>query len=133
MNIIKKLSGIVAIITLLSTSALANGNSTAESQSVKKARIAVEAAPAYDWKTLAESAKICFEKNQNTEQALEWINKSIQLEKDPMNLEILADYYVSKGETAKGIEKLIEAIDAGRAQNFWYDSSNIQAKIWKLR
>lgn len=131
MKTIQKMIGAVAVVALISFSATAS--STGESKSVKKAKEAVEEAAGYDWKTMAESAAICFKKGQNIEQAMVWIEKSIEIQEDPFNLEILADYYASLGKKDKAITTYVKAIDAGRAQNFWYDNSHLQAKIWDLR
>ena len=62
-----------------------------------------------------------------------WIEKSIEIQKDPLNLEILADYYVEKNETERATKTYIQAIEAGKEQNFWFDSSDLQAKLWNLK
>ncbi|RED94413.1 hypothetical protein [Marinoscillum furvescens] len=131
MKTIQKMIGALALVGLLTFTATAS--STGESKSVKKAKEAVEEAAGYDWKTLAESAQVCFKKDQNIDQAMIWIEKSIEIQEDPFNLEILADYYASKGENDLAMSTYVRAIDAGRAQNFWYDNSHLQAKIWELR
>lgn len=130
MKMIQKTIGMLAMVIMFSTTAWA---ATGESYAVKKAKEAVAEAESYDWKTLATSAKVCFRKGENTEQALEWINQSIKIQKDPINLEIKADYYAGIGEKNDALKYYSEAIDAGKKQNFWFDSSSLQSKIWELR
>jgi len=129
MKIFQKTIAMIALAAIVSFSAQA----APESNAVKKAKEAVEEAAPYDWKTLASSAEICFKKKENTELALEWINKSIEINKDPKNLEIKADYFASIGEKSKALALYSEAINTGKEQNFWFDSSDLQDKIWSLR
>lgn len=103
-----------------------------DSNAVKKAKEAVESEPT-DWKTLAKSAEVCFKKGENTEQALKWIDESISLKKTAKNLEIKGDYYASISKNEKALEYYTEAANVGRTSNPNFDSSKIQAKIWKLR
>lgn len=103
------------------------------SRAVKKAIETVEKAEAYDWKTLAECAEICFKKGENVSQALEWINRSIEINEDPYNLEIKGDYYESEGDKQEAMKYYYKAIVAGKAQNFWNDNDRLQEKIWDLR
>lgn len=128
MKTIQRLMGILALSTVLIFTAEAS-----DSNAVKKAKEAVEEAKPYDWKTLAESAAVCFKKNENTTEALNWINKSIEINKDPINLEIKADYYAAINEKKQALSLYAEAINTGKNQNFDFDSSKLQAKIWELR
>ena len=130
MKSIQKMSWATVLIAVCSFGALGYSG---ESNAVKKAKVAVKEAEPYDWKTLAESAQVCFKKKENLEMAMEWINKSIEINKDPFNLEIKGDYFESIGEEKEAMKLYYEAITVGKEQSFWFDSSDIQAKIWKLR
>lgn len=103
-----------------------------ESNAVKKAKEAVEAEPA-DWQTLAKSAKVCFRKGENTDQALKWIDESISLKKTAQNLEIKGDYYASVNNNEKALAYYAEAANVGRSNDPKFDSSKLQTKIWKMR
>lgn len=129
MKTIQKMMGIFALSSALAFSATASSDSHA----VKKAKEAVEEAKPYDWKTLAKSAEVCFRKNENTTEALEWIDKSIEIYKNPMNLEIKGDYYASANKKADALALYSEAIQIGKDQNFDFDTSKLQEKIWNLR
>ena len=120
-------------IAILAASLGAFASDPAESKTVEKAREAVESADSYDWQVLAKSAEKCFKKNQNIDQAMEWINKSIEINPDPSNLEIKGDYYRSVGKPSKAIEAYYEAIIVGKDQNFWFDNSHLQKKIWDIK
>lgn len=130
MKTIQKMYWMTAILAVCSFTALGYSG---ESNAVKKAKEAVEEAAPYDWRTLAESAKVCFKKKENVDLALKWIDKSIEINKDPFNLEIKGDYYQSIGDNKEAMKLYYDAITTGKEQNFWFDTSELQAKIWKLR
>ncbi|MEQ8881197.1 MAG: hypothetical protein RLQ12_16250 [Cyclobacteriaceae bacterium] len=124
-----KTSLVALIAVVISTSAFA---SDPESKAVEKAREAVESS-ASDWKILAESAQKCFKKGQNIDQAMEWINKSIEINPDPFNYEVKGDYYKSIKHYRKALQQYHEAILVGKKQNFWYDNGHLQKKIWESK
>ncbi|MEQ8338211.1 MAG: hypothetical protein RIA62_12735 [Cyclobacteriaceae bacterium] len=124
-----KTSLVALIAVVISTSAFA---SDPESKAVEKAREAVESS-ASDWKVLAESAQKCFKKGQNIDQAMEWINKSIEINPDPFNYEVKGDYYKSIKHYRKALQQYHEAILVGKKQNFWYDNGHLQKKIWESK
>lgn len=128
MKTIQKMMTAMTLIVIITFTTQA-----AESAAVKKAKEAVAEAAPYDWKILAESADICFSKGENIDEAMKWIDKSIEINKDPLNLEVKADYLVAQGKNKQAMKYYVEAIKAGKEQNFWFDSSGLQAKIWKLR
>lgn len=127
MKTLKTTLGIFSLLMILSLSALA-----VESNAIRKAKEAVAAEPS-DWKVLAKSAKICFNKNENTSEALNWINRSIEIKKTPENLEIKADYLLSQNQKREALLLYTEAVSVGRSANIHFDSSKLQAKIWELR
>ncbi len=124
-----KTSFVAFIAVIFSTVAIANDP---ESKVVEKAREAVESSSS-NWKILAESAQKCFRKDQNIDQAMEWINKSIDINPDPYNYEIKGDYFLSKKQYNKALKQYYEAILIGKEQNFWYDNKHLQKKIWESK
>ena len=124
-----KTSLAVLVAVAISASAFA---SDPESKTVEKAREAVESSSS-NWKVLAESAQKCFKKDENIDQAIEWINKSIEINPDPFNYEIKGDYYSSKKQYKMAVEQYYNAIVIGKEQNFWHDNKHLQKKIWESR
>jgi len=124
-----KTSLVALIAVAISTSVFANDP---ESKIVEKAREAVESS-ASDWKVLAESAQKCFKRNENVEQAMQWIDKSIEINPDPFNYEVKGDYYNSKKQYKMAMEQYYKAILTGKEQNFWYDNKHLQKKIWESK
>lgn len=133
MNTLRKINLAVVLVFAITFTAFSGSITEGKSRAVKKAIEAVEAAEAYDWQTLAKSAAVCFEKKENMEQALTWITKSIELNEDPYNLEVMGDYYSGEGQNKKAMEYYYKAITVGKEQNFWNDSQRLQKKIWDLR
>ncbi len=123
-------TSLLAVIVLMGSSiAFA---SDPESKTVEKAREAVESNSG-DWKVLAESAEKCFRKGENIEQAMQWINKSIEINPDPMNYEIKGDYFNAQSKYKKALEQYYQAIIVGKQQNFWFDNKQLQKKIWETK
>ena len=127
----KNLKALTLLILLITVVTIAPSYATT-SNAVKKAKQAVSESP-YDWKILAESAEICFSQGENIEEAMKWVDKSIEINKDPKNLEIKADFLVAQGKKAEALEYYVEAINTGKSQNFWFDTSALQKKLWELR
>lgn len=123
-------SSLLAVVVLVSSFGAFAANP--EEKVVEKARDAV-ASSSSDWKVLAESAEKCFRKDQNVDQAMEWINKSIEINPDPMNYEIKGDYYKSQSLYKKALEQYYKAIIVGKKQNFWFDNKQLQKKIWNAK
>lgn len=121
---------LLAVITLI-TSSIAFAT-TPQSKTVEKAREAVELNSS-NWKVLAQSAEKCFKKGENIEQAMEWINRSIEINPDPMNHEIKGDFFAKQNKYKQALEQYFKAILVGKEQNFWFDNKQLQKKIWDTK
>ena len=133
MKNVVKLSSMVLlalVFTLASTSTFANVNND---KAVEKARKAVAKAAVDDWKTLAESSKILIRKNTNLSEALGWIEKSIAINKNVENLELLGDYYAKTSNNREAMIWYIEAIKEGKKNDFYFNSKGLEEKISKAR
>jgi hypothetical protein len=84
----------VLVLTLASSFTHAN---VKNDKAIEKARAAVKNAALNDWKTTTKPAKSLILKAIYLDEALTWIEKSISINKNVENLEILGDYYFKKG------------------------------------
>ena len=100
---------------------------------ISKARAAVENASPDDWETYAKSAAICIAKNVNMKEASKWLDHSLAIKKTTYNLTVKGDYYLKNKLPVKAMEKYLEAIDVGKAKDFYFDSSELQGRIDKAR
>ncbi|MEP4534507.1 MAG: hypothetical protein ABJ004_15555 [Cyclobacteriaceae bacterium] len=103
------------------------------SKLVEKAKEAVANADTDDWETLAQSAEICFMKDENVEEAAIWINQSIQIKETAYNLEVKGDYLSSIGEKQEAIRCYYTAIIRAKDMDPDANTSKLQRKVWKLR
>ncbi|MFY0598674.1 MAG: hypothetical protein JXR03_03310 [Cyclobacteriaceae bacterium] len=103
------------------------------SKLVEKAKKAVEEAESNDWETLAQSAEICFIKKENLEQAVQWINKSIEIKETTYNLEVQGDYLSSIGKRKEAKSAYYKAILIAKESEFDANTGRLQKKLWKLR
>ncbi|GEM_PF-1380472 len=128
---IKKLAAIVMGI-MLTASVQLYANS-ADDKTVEKSREAVENADPNDWKTLSYNADKCFRKKINTEEALEWINRSIEIDANPTNLTVMGDYYYRNEMPEKAIHYYLQAMAKnGHGQNELVAEA-IQVRIQKAK
>ncbi|MBD0403756.1 MULTISPECIES: hypothetical protein [unclassified Flammeovirga] len=63
-----------------------------------------------EWLFYAESAKQRILKNENLQDALELIDQSLDLQINPINLEIKGDYYTKMGDLNSAFEQYQKAI-----------------------
>ena len=133
MKNVEKFSQMATLVLVLTLAPIFTNAMTSNDKVVEKARAAVKNADADDWQTLVKSAQACIRKGVNMEEALAWINKSIAIDKNVDNLELLGDYYFKFGNYRQAIISYIEVIKFGHANNVNYDSSLIEEKISKAR
>lgn len=79
---------------------------------VEKIREEVQNASPNDWQTLANCADKCLRKNVNVNEALEWIEKSIEINPNPENLVIKGDYYYRNKKADEAIVVYLKALEA---------------------
>ena len=102
---------------------------TKTSKIVLKARDAVSNAATDDWYTLAMSAEKCVAKETNLEEAVQWLHKSLEIRETAINLEVMGDYYMAVDSPKEAISYYVKSMSAGKANDFYFDGSSLQAKI----
>ncbi len=132
MKILRKSSALILAILFATTLVLANGNDP-NSKLVEKAKTAVSNADDSDWETLAQSAEICFMKNENIDEALTWIDKSIAIKATPYNLVVKADYLSTSGKNKEALKFYYQALIKTKEINPQANTDDLQKKIWELR
>lgn len=108
-------------------------NDDPNSKLVENAKKAVKKADATDWETLAQSAEICFIKKENIEEAVQWINKSLEIKETAYNLEVKGDYLKSIGKRREAKELYYNAILKSKEVDMQVNTSKLQEKLWELR
>jgi len=126
------------MLSVATGSVLANANvdglfKSGNDKIISKARAAVENASQDDWETYAKSAELCIEKNINMKEASKWLEHSISIKKTTLNLRIKGDYYLKNKLPRKAMEYYLLAIETGKANDFYFDSSRLQSRIDKAR
>ena len=101
----------------------------ANARIINKARDAVKSAGPSDWYTLAISAQKCIDKKTNLEEAVQWLRQSMEIRETSINLEVMGDYLMTVGAHIQAIEYYVKSMNAGKMNDFYFDGSNLQAKI----
>lgn len=127
----KSVFALLLVATLSVSTAFAAGINN--EKVISKARAAVENASPDDWETYAKSAELCIAKNINMKEASKWLDHSLSIKKTTYNLRVKGDYYLANKLPVKAMEKYLEAIDVGKAKDFYFDSSKLQSRIDKAR
>lgn len=131
MNNFKRISAIgLAMLLILQTSVFAD---IPENKSVEKAKEAVENASPDDWQLLAKQAKVLLRKKKDLGTAKEWIEKSIAINVDVSNLELMGDYYALNNLPAKALDYYSQCSELMRQNDQSADVSYYQNKIWDLK
>jgi hypothetical protein len=102
---------------------------------VSKARAAVAAAKADDWRTPMQAAGYCLQNKLNTEEAWGWLEKSIGIKATYQNLGLKARSYAAMGKTAEAIAAGEKAIAAGKADAAKPDTAPLEKLVaeWKAK
>lgn len=133
MNNLFRLTQIISLALLLSFATSLSFASTGNDKAIEKARTAVKNAAPDDYQTLMKSAKILIRKNSNLDEALIWIQKSISINKNVGNLELLGDCYFKTGNNRQAMIAFVEAIKLGDLNSAHFNSAPIEEKIAKAR
>ena len=137
MKLLQKSHNNKSIFTLLLVASLTVSNAFAahanNEKIITKARAAIENASPDDWETYAKSAEVCIAKNINMKEASKWLDHSLSVKKTTYNLKVKGDYYLKNKLPVKAMEKYLEAIDIGKAKDFYFDTSELQGRIGKAR
>ncbi len=113
-NVVKKVTGLFLAILLITSFSYAKD---VNERIIEKSREAVEKAGPHDWEVLAESAKKCIKKDINVEEALAWLDKSIEINPNKENLTLKGDYYVDKKLPQEALKCYLKAAQIVYAEN----------------
>lgn len=75
-----------------------------------KVKAKAESVKSDDWKSLAKCAKTLLDNKIKREEALSWINESIEINRNYYNLTLLGDYYRMHLEINKAYESYVQAL-----------------------
>ena len=117
----------------LAVPALAGGQDGKVDKTTTKARAKLENKENPGWKDYAKSANMCIKKNTNLDEAHGWLEKSIELDKNPDNLEAMGDYYLASNDKRKAADYYLESLKAGVMENPNYQDESLQKKLTKLQ
>ena len=99
MNRLFKIFPVAVLILLTAQFTFADNLTTAEEEAlILKHSEAVEKAKAKDWKTPALCANDIVTQRIKSEEALNWVNKSIEIKETVFNRVVKGDYFVVAGE-----------------------------------
>ncbi|WP_210488976.1 DUF2911 domain-containing protein [Rufibacter aurantiacus] len=107
----------------------------AHSQTLKLIKDSLSSAKPTDWAILAQAVGYLLQQNSDHEQALEWINKSINIEENFFNTWLKAKLLAQKHEYAEALELNKKAQKLGRLSKESYqayaDEIEDAAVLWK--
>lgn len=98
-----------------------------------KTRKIVENATPDDWKSLAYAASICIANKKNLTQASEWLQKSLSINKNSYNLEVMGDYLLISNLPEEAKKQYVAAMKLGMEQDANYDLKPLQQKLKDLK
>jgi len=118
----------LAVVAMLFVSFQVKADKTSDEE-IQKIRTEVQNAGPNDWQTLANCADKCFQKKINVDEAVKWIDKSIEINPNPENLTIKGDYYLRTKMPEEAIKTYIKALSANNNE----DNLVIQAIQFKIK
>ena len=93
---------------------------------VEKARAAVAAAKPDDWRTPLQAANYVFTNNlPNTDEAMQWLDKSLKVKETFGNLYTKARVLGGRGKTAEAVATAERALQLAKAPNSGVDATTI--------
>lgn len=117
MKNLTKIISIVTLILLTSQVTLAGKpETTDEDMLIVKHREHVEKAKPNDWKTPAMCVNELVSYRIKSEEALNWINRSIEIKETVFNRVVKGDYYLVMEEVDKAQNEYIRAINLAREE-----------------
>lgn len=117
----------------LAVPALAGGQNGNVDKTTTKARAKLEKKADPGWKDYCKSAQMCIKKKTNMDEAQGWLEKSIELDKNPDNLEAMGDYHLANNEKREAAGYYLESLKAGVQENPNYQDQNLQKKLTDLQ
>ena len=110
-----KLFPVVTLILLTAQFTYADNLSSVEEEAlILKHSEAVDKAKPKDWKTPALCANDIVTQRIKSTEALEWVNKSIEIKETVFNRVVKGDYFVVNDEIEKAQKEYIRAINLAR-------------------
>lgn len=98
-----------------------------------KARAAVAAAAADDWRTPYRAASYCFDGGVNLEEGAQWLEKSLGIQQAYANLNLKARWLAKDGKTKEAIAAAEKAIAAGKAAEPPVDTGALEKLVGEWR
>jgi hypothetical protein len=92
---------------------------------VEKLRAAVAAAKPDDWRTPLQAANYAFSNKVDTDEAMQWLDKSIRVKETFNNLSAKARVLAGQGKTAEAVAAAEKAIQLAKAPNSGVDQTTI--------
>lgn len=129
----KKIRNLLAVLVLLSTTVVNAEVYAGKDKVLNKARKAVESNFDNSWKVFAQSASMIIEEDIALEEAKEWLETSLKIQRTPFNLEVMGDYYFAIGDNKAAIKYYYESLLLLKENTLDPDTGKLQAKIWKAR
>lgn len=124
---------LVAVLVLLSAIVVNAEVYVGKDKVLNKARKAVASNFDNSWKVFAQSASMVIEEDIALEEAKEWLEASLKIQKTPFNLEVMGDYYFAIGDKKSAIKYYYEGLLLLKENTLDPDTGKLQAKIWKAR
>ena len=129
----KNKKSLLAVLVLLSALVVNAHIYDGKDKILNKARKAVASNFDNSWKVFAQSASMIIDKGVALEEAREWLEASLKIQKTPFNLEVMGDYYFATGDNKTAIKYYYESILLLKETTLNPDTGPLQAKIWKAR
>lgn len=129
----KNKKSLLAVLVLLSAIVVNAHVYDSKDKVLNKARKAVASNFDNSWKVFAQSASMIIEKDIALEEAKEWLEASLKIQKTSFNLEVMGDYYLATGDKETAIKYYYESLLLLKETALNPDTGQLQAKIWNAR
>ncbi len=129
----KNKRNLLAVLVLLSAFAVNAHVYVGKDKVLNKARKAVASNFDNSWKVFAQSASMVIDQDIALEEAKEWLEASMKIQKTPFNLEVMGDYYIATGDKKTAIKYYYESLLLLKENTLDPDTGELQAKIWNAR
>lgn len=129
----KNKKSLLAVLVLLSAIVVNAHVYESKDKVLNKARKAVASNFDNSWKVFAQSASMVIEKDIALDEAKDWLETSLKIQKTPFNLEVMGDYYLAVGKKEAALEYFYESLLLLKTTTVDPDTGQLQAKIWNAR
>ena len=132
-NNMKMKRSLMAVLVILSALVASAHTYDGKDRVLDKARKAVASNFDNNWKVFAKSASLVIGEGVGLEEAKEWLEASLSVQKTPFNLEVMGDYYFAIGDRNAAVKYYHQSLLLLKENNLNPDTGNLQVKIWKAR